>query len=108
MNCSISGVAVAAVPLSNYAIDVNIPSLLDASATEDVDAIVQDLLVTPVWTALVWLVHVVLVALEWCYSLELLAPTTLARASTVLGGARDPATRSRSRRPRARGQARDR
>ena len=87
-NCSISGVAVAAVPLSNYAIDVNIPSLLDASATEDVDAIVQDLLVTPVWTALVWLVHVVLVALEWCYSLELLAPTTLARASTVLGGAK--------------------
>lgn len=87
-NCSISGVAVAPVPLSNYAIDVAIPSLLDASPTEDVDGIVQDLLVTPLWTALVWLVHVVLVALEWCYSLELLAPATLERASSVLGGAR--------------------
>jgi hypothetical protein len=35
----------------------------------------------------VWLVHVVLIALEWCYSLELLTPATLARAAGVLGGA---------------------
>jgi hypothetical protein len=84
-NCAVSGVDVAPVPLSNYAVDVNIPSGLDASVTEDLDTVVQDLLVTPVWTALVWLIHVVLVALEWCYAIDLLAPSTLARVSSSLG-----------------------
>jgi hypothetical protein len=87
-NCSVSGVAVAPVPLSNYAVDVDIPSGLSASGGQDVDSIVQDLFVTPVWTAVVWLVHVVLIALEWCYSIDLLAPSTLARASSALGSAR--------------------
>jgi hypothetical protein len=84
-NCAVSGVDVAPDPLSNYAIDVNIPSGLDASVTDDLDTVVQDLLVTPVWTALVWLIHVVLVALEWCYAIDLLAPSTLARVSSSLG-----------------------
>ncbi len=87
-NCEVSGVAVAPVPLSNYAVDINIPSGLDASFHQDLDSIVQDLLITPVWTAVVWLIHVVLIALEWCYSIDLLAPTTLARASSALGGAK--------------------
>jgi hypothetical protein len=84
----VSGVAVAPVPLSNYAVDVNIPSGLGASIDENLDAVVQGLLVTPVWTALVWLVHVVVIALEWCYSLDLLAPATLARVSASLGAAK--------------------
>jgi hypothetical protein len=87
-NCSVSGVAIAPVPLSNYAIDINIPSGLGASGGDDVDSIVQDLLLTPVWTALVWLVHVVLIALEWCYSLDLLGPATLSRAGSALGTAK--------------------
>ena len=86
-NCRISGLAIAPVPLANYSVDLDIPSGLGASFGEDVDTVVQDLLVTPVWTALVWLVHVVLIALEWCYSLKLLTPATLARAGGVLGGA---------------------
>jgi hypothetical protein len=84
-NCAVSGVDVAPVPLSNYSIDINIPSGLDASFTEDLDTVVQDLLVTPVWTAVVWLIHVVLIALEWCYAIDLLAPATLARISSSLG-----------------------
>jgi hypothetical protein len=84
-DCAVSGVDVAPVPLSNYAIDINIPSGLDASFGEDLYTVVQDLLVTPVWTALVWLIHVVLVALEWCYAIDLLAPATLARVSSSLG-----------------------
>ena len=87
-NCGVSGVAVAPVPLSNYAIDVNIPAGIGASWSDDLDGVVQDLLVTPVWTALVWLVHVVLIALEWCYSLDLLAPATLTRAGASLGAAK--------------------
>jgi hypothetical protein len=87
-DCAVSGVAVAADPLSNYAVDVNVSAGIGASISDNLLSIVQDLLVTPVWTALVWLVHVVLIALEWCYSLELLGPATLARASASLGAAR--------------------
>jgi len=87
-NCSVSGVAVAPVPLSNYAVDVDIPAGLSASFHEDIDSVVEDLLITPIWTAVVWLDHVALIALEWCYSLDLLAPATLGRASSVLGAAR--------------------
>ena len=87
-NCIVSGVDVAPVPLSNYAIDLDIPSGLGASFGEDLYTVVQDLLVTPVWTALVWLIHVVLVALEWCYAIDLLAPATLAHVSSSLGAAR--------------------
>ena len=87
-NCAVSGVAMAPVPLSNYSVDIDIPAGLSASSGEDVDSVVQDLFVTPVWTALVWLIHVSLIALEWCYSLDLLAPATLSRAAAALGGAR--------------------
>jgi hypothetical protein len=76
-DCEVSGVAVAPVPLSNYAFDTNVQSGLGASFSDDVDSIVQDLLITPVWTAIVWLVHVVVVALEWCYTIDLLAPSML-------------------------------
>lgn len=84
-DCAVSGVDVAPVPLSNYAVDVNIPSGLDASGTDDLLTIVQDLLVTPVWTALVWLIHVVLIALKWCYAIDLLAPATFAHVGSSLG-----------------------
>jgi hypothetical protein len=33
---------------------------------------VQDLLVTPLWMALVWVVHALCVMLEWCFTLDLL------------------------------------
>ena len=86
-DCEVSGVAVAPVPLSNYAFDTNISSGLDASFGDDIDTIVQELLLTPVWTALVWLIHVAVVALEWCYSIDLLAPSTLGPVSAALSGA---------------------
>jgi hypothetical protein len=33
---------------------------------------VQDLFVTPLWMALVWAVHALVVMLEWCYTIDLL------------------------------------
>ena len=86
-DCDISGDAVAPVPLSNYGLDTHIASGLDASFDEDLDSIIQGLLVTPVWTALVWLVHVVIVALEWCYSIDLLAPAMMGAVASALGDA---------------------
>jgi len=63
-NCRISGLAIAPVPLANYSVDLDIPSGLGASFGEDVDTVVQDLLVTPVWTRSCGSLHVVLIALE--------------------------------------------
>ena len=33
---------------------------------------VQDLFVTPLWMALVWAVHALVVMLEWCFTIQLL------------------------------------
>ena len=35
-------------------------------------SIVQDLIVTPLWMALVWAVHALVVMLEWCFTIDLL------------------------------------
>lgn len=86
-DCAISGVAVASVPLSNYGFDTNITTGLDASVDDDLDSIVQGLVITPVWTALVWLAHVAIVALEWCYSIDLLVPAMMGAVASALGGA---------------------
>jgi hypothetical protein len=86
-NCQISGVAVAPVPLSNYAFDTNVDSGLTASVASDADSVVQDLLLTPLWTALVWLIHVAVVALEWCFAIDLLAPSMFGEVSRALGSA---------------------
>ncbi len=34
-------------------------------------SIVQDVIVTPLWMALVWAVHALLVMLEWCFEIDL-------------------------------------
>ena len=34
---------------------------------------IQDMFIAPVWNTLVWLVHALVVMLQWCYTLELLA-----------------------------------
>jgi hypothetical protein len=86
-NCEVSGVAVAGAPLSNYGFDTNIEGGLEASVTDDLDSVIEQVVLSPIWIALVWLVHVAVVALEWCYSIDLLAPSTLAAISSALSSA---------------------
>jgi hypothetical protein len=69
-NCRTSGFLVAPAPTSNYAFDVNVEhGLLEVNAM----MLLQDYVLAPVWMALVWVVHALLVMLEWCYSLDLLS-----------------------------------
>ncbi len=69
-NCRTSGFLVAPAPTSNYAFDVNVEhGLLEVNAM----MLLQDYILAPVWTTLVWVVHALLVMLEWCYSLDLLS-----------------------------------
>ena len=68
-NCQTSGFEAAQAPIGNYAFDVHINTgLVGANG----DSLEQDYLISPVWMALVWVVHALIVALEWCYTIDLL------------------------------------
>jgi hypothetical protein len=77
-NCETSGFIAAGSPTGDYGLDVHIDTgLLGVNE----GSIVQDLFVSPVWMALVWAVHALVVMLEWCFTIDLLDS-----ASVRLGG----------------------
>jgi hypothetical protein len=71
-NCETSGFVAAPAPTGNYGIDVHIDTGVLGLGSGGLLSIVQDLVVTPVWMGLVWLVHAVVVMLEWCFTVDLL------------------------------------
>ncbi|HEX4106556.1 MAG TPA: hypothetical protein VHX88_00390, partial [Solirubrobacteraceae bacterium] len=85
-NCRASGFTAAPEPIDDYAFDVHINTGI-TDLTGDVDSIFEDLVLTPVWTALLWLVHGVIVALEWCFSLNLLDDATMGQVAGALRSA---------------------
>ena len=85
-NCQTSGFEAAQAPTSNYAFDVHIETgLLGVNG----DTLEQNYLISPVWMALVWVVHTLIVALEWCYTLDLLDSSAM---SGVARGLREAQT----------------
>ncbi len=88
-NCGASGVAVAVAPLEHYEFDVHIDSGILGFAPA---AVIPDLVIGPVWMAIVWLTHVAVVALEWCFSLDLLGSGALAPVARGLQAMRDALT----------------
>jgi hypothetical protein len=85
-NCATSGFTAAPAPTGNYAFDVHIDTGL-AHFSNYLEAAVQDSAQWG-WMALVALVHGLLVALEWCYALNLLGNALLAEVAVALRGAR--------------------
>jgi hypothetical protein len=81
VNCETSGFIAAASPTGNFGIDVHIDTGLFGISEGAFLSAVQDLFVTPVWMALVWAVHALVVMLEWCFTVDLLDS-----ASVALGG----------------------
>ncbi len=73
-NCATSGFEAAGAPTGNYGLDVHIDTgaLGFTAATLE-----QDYLIGPVWMGLVWMVHTLVVALEWCFTLDLLGGATM-------------------------------
>jgi hypothetical protein len=68
-NCQTSGFEAAQAPIGNYAFDVHIDTgWIGANG----NSLEQDYVISPVWMALVWMVHALIVALEWCYTIDLL------------------------------------
>jgi hypothetical protein len=72
-DCETSGFVAAPAPTGNYGIDVHIDiGVLGGFSTGGLESAVQDLFVAPLWMALVWAVHALVVMLEWCYTIDLL------------------------------------
>ena len=67
------GFVASAAPTGNYGLDVHIDTGVLGLSNGGLMSALQDLLVTPLWMALVWVVHALCaVMLEWCFTLNLL------------------------------------
>ncbi len=76
-NCATSGFVASAAPTDNYGLDIHIDTGVLGLSNGGLMSALQDLLVTPLWMALVWIVHALCVMLEWCFTLNLLdSPTS--------------------------------
>jgi hypothetical protein len=71
-NCQTSGFVGAPAPTNNYDLDVNVGTGTLGIGNGQLLSVIQDVLIAPVWEGLVWLVHALVVMLQWCYTLELL------------------------------------
>jgi hypothetical protein len=71
-DCETSGFVAAPAPTSDYGIDVHIDTGVLGLSSGGLLSTVQDLFVTPLWMALVWAVHALVVMLEWCFAIDLL------------------------------------
>ena len=93
-DCETSGFTAAGAPTGNFGLDVHIDTGLVPLTGGSLLSTVQDLFVAPLWLAVVWLVHVLVVMLEWSFGLNLLEggsarnlQSTLSHAGQVLTGA---------------------
>ncbi len=84
-NCETSGFIAAAAPTGDFGVDVHIDTGVLGFSSGGLLSTVQDLFVTPLWMALVWIVHALVVMLEWCFTIDLLDS---AAAAGVGGGLR--------------------
>jgi len=71
-HCETSGFVAAPAPTGNYGLDVHIETGFLGLSTGTLLSVVQDLLVAPLWMALVWAMHALVVMLEWSFTIDLL------------------------------------
>ncbi|HEX4114506.1 MAG TPA: hypothetical protein VHY18_01370 [Solirubrobacteraceae bacterium] len=76
-NCQTSDFVGAPAPTNNYELDVNIDTGALGLSSGGLLSVIQDVFIAPVWNALVWVVHALVVMLQWCYTLELLGGSTM-------------------------------
>jgi hypothetical protein len=76
-NCQTSDFVGAPAPTGSYGLDVHIDVGPLGLSKGGLLSVIQDMFVTPLWNALVWVVHALVVMLEWCFTLELLGGSTM-------------------------------
>lgn len=87
-DCRASGFVGASAPTDNYALDVHIDTGAFGLSKGGLLSVIQDVFIAPVWGALEWVVHSLLVMLEWCYTLELLGGGGTSAVAAALAQAR--------------------
>jgi hypothetical protein len=83
-NCETSSFVGASAPTNNYELDVHIDTGAFGPSKGGLLSVIQDLFVVPVWNAIVWGVHVLVVMIEWCYALELFSGSTMSEVAHSL------------------------
>ncbi len=83
-DCQTSGFVAAPAPTGDYGIDVHIDAGVLGLSSGGLLSAVQDLFVTPLWMALVWAVHALVVLLEWCFTIDLLDSSSLGKLGAGL------------------------
>lgn len=86
-NCETSGFMAAGAPTGDYGLDVHIDTGLLPFSGGNLLSTVQGLLVTPEWLGLVWMVHSLVVMLEWCFALDLIDSASAGGLTAGLAGA---------------------
>jgi hypothetical protein len=71
-NCETSGFVASGSQTADFGVDVHIDTGLLGLSSGGLSTVVQDICVAPLWMALVWAVHALLVMLEWCFTLDVL------------------------------------
>ncbi len=83
-NCETSSFVGAPAPTNDYDLDVHIDVGTLGLSSGGLLSVVQDIFIAPVWEALVWVVHALVVMLQWCYTLELLGGSTMSGVASSL------------------------
>lgn len=84
-DCETSGFVASAAPTGDYGLDVHIDTGLPGLSSGWLLSAVQDMVIAPIWMALVWAVHSLVVMLEWSFTIDLLDS---ASAHGLAGGLR--------------------
>lgn len=71
-HCETSGFAAAPAPTGDYGVDVHIDTGVLGLSSGGLLSVVQTLFVSPLWLALVWAVHALIVMVEWAFAIDVL------------------------------------
>jgi hypothetical protein len=83
-NCQTAGTAAASAPVGHYGFDVHIDTGTLGVSSRTLLVAVQTLLLTPLWTLLLWLTNATLSLLEWAFAIDLLDPATMGSVARTL------------------------
>jgi hypothetical protein len=87
-NCKASGSPATPEPIGHYQFDIHIDTPTFKVGVADVYLIIQNLVIQPIWMMALWLTHAVLVALAWCFHLDLFNQQTLGPIARALNNGR--------------------
>lgn len=87
-NCRASGSPATPEPIDHYQFDIHIDTPDLGVGAADVYLILQNLVIQPLWMMALWLTHAVLIALSWCFHLDLYNQETLGPVARALNNGR--------------------